>query len=335
MLQRFLNLLLKKAVVLMYHRIAEPDTDPWQLSVSPARFEEHLKVLRDGYRVVPVADLAGQLAKGKVNKKSVCITFDDGYTDNFLYAKPLLEKYRSPASFFLATQYLGRAEVYWWDELEIILLRTATLPARLQLEIRGKGFDFQLEHEGHLTPAEWEQHRRWVWPEPAPTRRCMMYLALWEEIRPLPFEEIKAVMKEIRAWSASDYSAPVIDYPMSLDQAREFLVSPLFDIGLHTHTHCDLGAHTRSFQLQEISACAAFLQAEFMHTSRTIAYPYGRYNADTLSLAQDLQLQAAFTTHTRFVSKHTDPLQIPRFQVKNWTGEEFAQQLRIWSKSLL
>ena len=335
MLQRLAELLQKKAVVLMYHRIAEPDTDPWQLSVSPSNFEAQLKVLRATRKVIPVQALAEQLAKKKIAAGSICITFDDAYTDNYIHAKPLLEKYQCAATLFPATRFLDRPQPFWWDELEAILLRAPSLPEHFEQVFFGSAVNVHLEEDSSLTPAAWQQHRQWVWTEPPPTRRCALYLTLWEHLRPLPFNEIEAAMQGIRSWAGTAPAAPVPDCPMTSDQIREFISNPLFDLGLHTHTHADLGAHPAAVQEAEISGSAAFLQTHFMHRARTIAFPYGRYNSNTLSLVRALSLTAAFTTSGKFVTRLTDPHQIPRFQVCNWNSESFAWHLRRWRRGVL
>ena len=46
---------------------------------------------------------------------TVCITFDDGYRDNLTVAAPILEKYRLPATLFLATGFVERGETQWSD----------------------------------------------------------------------------------------------------------------------------------------------------------------------------------------------------------------------------
>ncbi len=43
------------------------------------------------------------------------ITFDDGYKDNLLEAAPVLEKYKVPATFFVATDYIGGRTQFPWD----------------------------------------------------------------------------------------------------------------------------------------------------------------------------------------------------------------------------
>src|SRR6202008_4899171 len=48
---------------------------------------------------------------------TVCITFDDGYLDNLTVAAPILEKHGLPATLFLATGYIERAETQWSDRL--------------------------------------------------------------------------------------------------------------------------------------------------------------------------------------------------------------------------
>jgi peptidoglycan/xylan/chitin deacetylase (PgdA/CDA1 family) len=51
---------------------------------------------------------------------SVAITFDDGYTDNYQAAARILERHDTPATFFIATGFIGERREYWWDELEQI-----------------------------------------------------------------------------------------------------------------------------------------------------------------------------------------------------------------------
>ena len=100
----------------MYHRIATPVHDHWQLSVSPQNFEAHLQVLQQ-YKVMDLAALVN-----KVPRNGIAISFDDGYIDNYTTAKPLLEKYYMPATFLITNGCLGKQTEFWWDELEHIFL---------------------------------------------------------------------------------------------------------------------------------------------------------------------------------------------------------------------
>src|SRR5919198_5621208 len=75
------------AVILMYHRVFRTSADPFRLCVSPNHFAEHVEHLRRHYTVLTLCGLARALAAGRIPKRSVVLTFDDGYVDNFLYAK--------------------------------------------------------------------------------------------------------------------------------------------------------------------------------------------------------------------------------------------------------
>ncbi|MEO6305403.1 MAG: polysaccharide deacetylase family protein, partial [Bacteroidia bacterium] len=79
-----------KIVVLMYHRIIVAETDPWGLCVSPENFEQHLQILKSEFNMVNAEELVQQVSAKKIIQNSVCITFDDGYADNFINAKILL-----------------------------------------------------------------------------------------------------------------------------------------------------------------------------------------------------------------------------------------------------
>ncbi len=136
-------LLKQKAIVLSYHRVAAPTIDPWEISVSPENFEEQLQVLKK-YNVVTPAHLLECLEKRQLKNGMVCITFDDGYKDNFLTAKPLLEKYNFHSTIFIPVQFIGEQREFWWDELLTILFSKHDLPTHLSLMISDKVFDFDL-----------------------------------------------------------------------------------------------------------------------------------------------------------------------------------------------
>ncbi len=82
-------------VILMYHSLLKDPTRHGKYVVSPDLFESDLKYLKEhGYSFVGIQELIDFVYSGApLPKKSVVITFDDGYYNNYLYAYPLLEKY--------------------------------------------------------------------------------------------------------------------------------------------------------------------------------------------------------------------------------------------------
>ena len=82
-----------KGVVLMYHRIASEAIDPWDLCVSKENFDLQLAMLQQNFHVLPIAELLNQLKQNSLQPRSVAISFDDGYADNYLTAKSLLKKH--------------------------------------------------------------------------------------------------------------------------------------------------------------------------------------------------------------------------------------------------
>ena len=66
-------------IILLYHRIADVESDPWGLAVSPRNFRDHMELLAEEGSCIPPTDLVQKLASGRLPSGSVCITFDDGY----------------------------------------------------------------------------------------------------------------------------------------------------------------------------------------------------------------------------------------------------------------
>ena len=88
----------QKAAILMYHQVCERTNDPWELAVHPNHFDQQLAYLKKHFNVVSIADLAEGIARHKM-KKTIAITFDDGFKDNYTNAAPLLDWHEVPATF--------------------------------------------------------------------------------------------------------------------------------------------------------------------------------------------------------------------------------------------
>ena len=98
----------KRVPVLMYHSIAYEKNNPVRLPVK--RFEEHLKYLKDnGYYTITLTELYGYLMKDiPVPEKSIVLTFDDGYEDNYTDMFPILKKYNFKATIFVITSSIDK-----------------------------------------------------------------------------------------------------------------------------------------------------------------------------------------------------------------------------------
>ncbi len=328
-LRRLNNIFSKKAIVLMYHRVANVMYDPWALSVSPKNFEEQIEVLSKSFKVVELDELIDNHAVGKLNHKTICITFDDGYTDNFLHAKPILENFNSPATFFIASDYIGSGKLFWWDLLEDIMLGSIQLPTFISIEIAGKIFEYSLK-DPVLNEAQINEQNTWRWPAEPPNDRCRLYLAIWEQLLPLTLPEINKALEFIVKWAGFDEAPKNDKVPMTFEQLNTFSDKGLFTLGIHTATHAALPFHSSNYQQAEMNRCKTLLKKHFTNISNAIAYPYGRYNEASVQAARNAGIKAGFTTSQAAITKKSDILALGRMQVCNWAGNGFKKQVDNW-----
>ena len=95
--------------VLMYHHVTP---DGGSLSCSVRNFESQMKALVErGFSTLSAEQFAGFLKGETVPEKSVVLTFDDGYLNNFVYAYPILKKYKLHAFMFLITSHIQEGTI--------------------------------------------------------------------------------------------------------------------------------------------------------------------------------------------------------------------------------
>ena len=106
------------AVVLEYHCVGdEPFSGEEYLFVRPSELEDQIGALKDaGYRFVFASEIDPFCFR-----KTVCLTFDDGYRDNLTELLPILEQYGAKATVFPAVDLIGFNENFLTrDDLQLL-----------------------------------------------------------------------------------------------------------------------------------------------------------------------------------------------------------------------
>ena len=98
--------------IVFYHRVlAQPD--PLLPDTLDVRlFETHMKTLSRIFRVVGLEEGVAALRARRLPSRAVCVTFDDGYRDNYEIALPVLKKHGITATFFVASGFLGGGRLF-------------------------------------------------------------------------------------------------------------------------------------------------------------------------------------------------------------------------------
>jgi len=101
-------------MILVYHDIRENKNGETVsgLSITPKRFENHLKYLKNRYVVSSLSKMIEEYNDNKEISGQVAISFDDAFSGSFLYGYPLLKKYGFIATYFISTGYIGKSHDY-------------------------------------------------------------------------------------------------------------------------------------------------------------------------------------------------------------------------------
>jgi len=317
-----------RGMILMYHRIADERLDPWNLCVTPENFGQQLEILRSsGLRVMHLHELAASLAAGKVPKRSVVLTFDDGYLDNLENGRPLLERYGIPATVFIASGYLASEGEFWWDAMERVFLTAGKLPESFEVEVAGERKSWLLNGDAVWTEEDAERYRDWKPYAPPLTARQRAYQELRELVlRASPTERGRAIA-ELLAWA----EIPVAARPKRriLDEGglRRLAADDLVDVGGHSISHPELAKLAVPEQDHELRTSKDRLEHVLGRKITALAYPHGSCNTDTKRLAEKAGYAFACGTQRRPVQRDADLYELPRIGVRNVSGAEFKAML--------
>jgi peptidoglycan/xylan/chitin deacetylase (PgdA/CDA1 family) len=312
-----------KPVILMYHRVAAPRLDPWDLAVHPDRFAAQLAVLAASRRPFALSEFVARARRGDLPDDAVAITFDDGYADNLRHAKPALAAAGVPATLFLATAFVGHRVEYWWDELaRAILARDAALDADVRLEDGPCRLTLAPVADAAGDSASWRA------ADPPRTEREALYYAVWARLRALPTAARDEAMARLRDVLRAPAPQPS-DLPMTASDVSELVADRVFEVGGHTVSHPSLPLLDPIERRREILEGKRVCEQLAGRAVTGFAYPFGANDADARAAVAECGFAWACTTQARpLAPSETDWYALPRVAVRDWDAAAFARALQ-------
>lgn len=306
------------ALILGYHRVAQPSRDPYEVCVSQENFGQHLEILHKYTRPMTLSQLVKGLKDGASLPRSVAVTFDDGYSDNLYDARPLLEKYEVPATVFICTGYAGRE--FWWDELDRLVMSSSAQLDTLRLEVRERCFKWD-------PPAGRRDTKL-----PDKEQRAQFHHELYHFLLEFDVHELEEALELIRDWASVESNKKAPSRALDHDELLKLGQGELMELGAHTQNHLMLPNLSLERQRDEIVSSKSTLEAVLNRPVYGFAYPNGRSTKHTKWIVREAGFAYACTSLENVVRSASDLHELTRFWQKDVGGESFMRGLNQWMR---
>lgn len=323
-----------RAVILLYHRIAALDVDPWGLAVTPEHFAEHLEGLKRIAVPVPINQLDRSLAAAGAKRLVAAVTFDDGYADNLHAAIPCLERFDVPATFFTTAGLIEGGGEFWWDTLARIVFATSGLADAAD----GLGTDSLIQNvrsvqtdgdrssprDRTVRDSSW---RAWEAPTTAEQAR---YLEWYGRLRDAGEDDRARMLEELAGQCGALSPAAPRRQVLDAGELARLARHPLAEIGAHSLTHAALAGLSLPAQRTEIVRGKAVLEQVTGRSVSSFAYPFGHsgdFTAETVALVRSAGYERACTAMAGVVEPDGDAFLLPRLGIPDGDGAAFERMV--------
>lgn len=290
-----------RLTIMIFHRIV-PEFDPLLAEEPDAvRFRAIVEVVAEQFQPLSLKEGLRRLSEGTLPPNAVCLTFDDGYSDNLTVAAPILKRFGVPATVFVASGFLdGRV---MWNDRVIESVRRAQ-GDRMDLVDLGLG-----EHA--LGDVD---------------ERVGLLSVLIGKLKYLPAEQREEITQAMVTRYAPGMPSPMLSRAQVCELRDEGI-----EIGGHTVTHPILARTDNRHAFREISANKEDLEALIGDPLHFFAYPNGQpgrdFNRDHADMVRRVGYEAALTTRPGVSTPSTDRFWLPRFTPWDRTRLRFSLRL--------
>jgi peptidoglycan/xylan/chitin deacetylase (PgdA/CDA1 family) len=255
-------------LIVGYHRVVESfhhskTTAIPSMLISTSMLERHVDWLAKRFSFVSLDEVGLHLELDRpFGRRTVAVTFDDGYSDVYHHAYPLLKKKGIPAGVFVVTDLVGTGRPQIFDRFYLLLrsLQRSRLPLAKTIAgaLHASGFD--------ASPM-----KTWLSSDLEPFR--LMTIAL----NAFPQDQIEAALASLE--NSSQLRSPDLHHlaPLTWDMIESMHRGGI-TIGSHTGSHRLLPAESTETVRSELLNSKNALEARLSTTIKHFAYPGGCFN---------------------------------------------------------
>lgn len=256
--------------VLLYHSVA---SGPHNSYLDVTTFKSHMDVLSSEFNVLSADEFLWHRQRNKrFPPRSVLITFDDGFRNNYKVVHPIMKKRDLPWILFTTTQSLEKPdEMIWPSRLRAVCLFT---PPQ-EINFLDRRWFLKGNHRARLRM--YKDMNRWI------SRHSN------EQSGPAISDFLKTYWRYV----PEDYIRNSCSM-ITESQLRELVECGQVEIGAHTRSHPFLTTLSDQQLSEEIDQSAGVLSEIVGQRIRMFAYPSGRYGEREVRKIASLGFDCAF-----------------------------------------
>jgi len=287
--------------IIYYHHVFENIQQYHPEDITASVFNQQIKFLKKHFTILSLSKAMQLLEQKKLPPKSLIITFDDGYQDNYTIAAPILEKHHCPATFFIATE--GVEQGYLWNDIvEQCIQKTKNLT------ISAKIIDKEI-------------------PISTKSEKVSAFNTLISFLKFQPNLKRSELILQLKSeLKVSDFNCTMMNELQIKD-----LHERGFEIAAHTHSHTILSTESDDNCRKELQINKKILERIIKTPVDFFAYPNGLYGRDFTDMHADiikeLGFKSAFSTNDGGITSKMNIFKLPRFM-------PYRKQLFLFSLSI-
>lgn len=261
-------------------------------------FEKILRYLKHNYKIVSLKEIFEiHQSKQSPKQKTVAITFDDGYINNFSIALPVLKKHNIPATFYLISKGLVDDSYYVWPDIMDLIQRNVKESITLDENV----FSYPDFYSDKLK------------------------LSLVDFLKSCGSKREKYIKELTDKYSFHLVMAKKHPQLIELIRKNEFpkyANEPLIEYGSHTHAHFNLEYLTKSECETELMESKKIIKEFTGKDPNSLAFPDGSYNKETIDVAMKAGYKNLVAVSYKFNEANKNPNLLSRFTISNSTTFE-------------
>ena len=301
--------------IVMYHyvRNVKKSKYPNLKGLEFTEFKKQISFFKKNFNFLSNSQFIEILNSKKIpKKKSILLTFDDGYRDHYEYVFPFLKKQDLSAVFYPPIMCIRNKAVLDVNKIHFILAKEENRDKILDLiflyvkKILNKN-PHQIGIEKINLLSRYDD------------KKTILIKRLLHNHLPLPYRKkiVDKIFKHIVNYSEEEFSKILY---MNNNNIQE-LYKNNFSIGTHGYNHYWWEKINKNEQEIEIKkSINYFKKIKVFDKNFSVCYPYGSYNLQTLNLLKKYKIKFALTTRVGSVNKKNikNVYELPRFDTNDF-----------------